>query len=620
MAGSSSALARFVRGLLNLLGMVRSVIFNLLTLVLLLGLAAALMGPPDVVIEDDSALLLDPAGTIVEQRSLGDPLSVLGSGDLEGSRQVVLADLLTAVRAAKDDNRISALVLSTDRLAGAGMAQLVDLGAALDDFRQSGKKIYAIADSFREGSYLLASHADEILMNNFGSVDLQGFGLYQNYLQDPLSKLGINAHVFRVGEYKSAVEPYLRADMSPETRENYGRLVGDLWRHYAGEVETRRSLPAGTLDDYIANLPEHLAEYRGNSADLAVALGLVDRIDSRHALADYLREQVGSSNDELRGISYRRYLATDPRPAAFANDKVAIVVAEGEIVDGESGPGRMGGDTLAQEIRAVTEDARVKALVLRVNSPGGSAFASEVIRSELAAFKASGRPIVVSMGDLAASGGYWISTPADQIWASPVTLTGSIGIFALAFTFEEALAKLGIGTDGVGSSPLAGVGTLGLPLPETMARAIQLSIENGYQQFIGLVAESRDLDLQQVDAVAQGQVWSGTSARGNGLVDEIGGLDQAIRAAAGLAKLEDYQVDVREPEQSPAQQFLQEILDSAMVREALEPWLASLSPAGSSLLLQGLQRIEGELDWLRVANDPQHRYLRCLACSGLEWR
>jgi protease-4 len=620
MASSSSALARFFRGLLNLLGMVRSTILNLLTLVLLLGLAAALMGPPDVVIEDGSALLLDPAGTIVEQRSLGDPLSFLGSGDLEGSRQVVLADLLTAVRAAKDDNRISALVLSTDRLAGAGMAQQLDLGAALDDFRQSGKKIYAIADSFSEGSYLLASRADEILMNNFGSVDLQGFGLYQNYLQDPLGKLGINAHVFRVGEYKSAVEPYLRTNMSPETRENYSRLVGDLWSHYAGEVETRRSLPAGTLDDYIANLPEHLAEYRGNSADLALALGLVDRIDSRHALADYLREQIGSSNDQLRGISYRRYLATDPQPATIANDKIAIVVAEGEIVDGESGPGRVGGDTLAQEIRAVTEDARVKALVLRVNSPGGSAFASEVIRSELAAFKASGRPIVVSMGDLAASGGYWISTPADQIWASPVTLTGSIGIFAVTFTFEDALAKLGIGTDGVGSSPLAGVGTLGLPLPETMARAIQLSIENGYQQFIGLVAESRDLDLQQVDAVAQGQVWSGTSARSNGLVDEIGGLDQAIHAAAGLARLEDYQVDVREPEQSPAQQILQEILDSAMVRESLKPLLASLSPAENSLLLQGLQRIEGELDWLQVANDPQHRYLRCLACSGQKWR
>ncbi|MFZ9584092.1 MAG: signal peptide peptidase SppA, partial [Pseudohongiellaceae bacterium] len=442
----------------------------------------------------------------------------------------------------------------------------------------------------------------------------------KNYLKDPLGKLGINAHVFRVGEYKSAVEPYLRTNMSPETRENYSRLVGDLWSHYAGEVETRRSLPAGTLDDYIANLPEHLAEYRGNSADLALALGLVDRIDSRHALADYLREQIGSSNDQLRGISYRRYLATDPQPATIANDKIAIVVAEGEIVDGESGPGRVGGDTLAQEIRAVTEDARVKALVLRVNSPGGSAFASEVIRSELAAFKASGRPIVVSMGDLAASGGYWISTPADQIWASPVTLTGSIGIFAVTFTFEDALAKLGIGTDGVGSSPLAGVGTLGLPLPETMARAIQLSIENGYQQFIGLVAESRDLDLQQVDAVAQGQVWSGTSARSNGLVDEIGGLDQAIHAAAGLARLEDYQVDVREPEQSPAQQILQEILDSAMVRESLKPLLASLSPAENSLLLQGLQRIEGELDWLQVANDPQHRYLRCLACSGQKWR
>lgn len=618
MATSQSALARFFGGMLGIYRFIRSVMFNLLFLLVLLIVFGALLGTPPVVVQPGSALLVDPAGIIVEQETYNDPLTLLTnrSAGLGDNGEVLLQDLLDTIHAARDDERITSMLLMTDWMQGAGITQLFDLGDAIDSFRSSGKKVYALGSSFDQGQYLLASQADQILMHDFGQVGLEGFGVWQNYFQNALTKLGVNVHIFRVGEYKSAVEPFSRNDMSPESRANYTKLLDDLWRTYVSRIEMNRSLATGTVDDYINRYDEHLAEYRGNTADLALALKLVDRIDSRPAVLEYLKQQIGTTgDDELNTVNFRDYLHANPPAIHEAADRIAVIVAEGEIVDGEAPQGSIGGDTLSALIRDTASDNDIKALVLRINSPGGSAFASELVRAELAAFKASGRPVIVSMGDTAASGGYWIASAADQIWASAATLTGSIGIFGVMFTLEESFNKLGIGTDGVGTTALAGYTATGRALPEVASRSLQLQIENGYERFITLVSEARDLDPAQVDAIAQGQVWSGQAALDNGLVDKLGNLQGAIDAAASLAGVADYRIEWEQPVMSPYEQFLKQLMEMSGVKALVQPLTHGLlQPSPVQQLLQG---VEQELDWLLRANDPQHTYARCLECGSL---
>lgn len=614
MAASPSALGRFFNGLLQVYRLIRAVFFNLIFLLVLAVFVSALIGQPPVVVPSGSTLLLNPAGTIVEQETLASPLSLV-SGNGGEVKQVLLQDLLDVIAAAKDDERIKSMLIVTDNLQGAGLSQLMDLSQAIADFKASGKKVYAFGDSFRQGQYLLASNADEILMNNFGGVELEGLGIWQNYFHDALDKLGVNVHIFRVGEFKSAVEPFSRNDMSPESRANYTRLLNDLWTNYVHEVESNRELEPGTLNDYINHYDQHLAEYNGNGAELAKGIGLVDRIDNKPDTVAYLKQQLGTRGDSLNTIEYRQYVRTITREEANPTKRIALVVADGEIVDGDAQPGSIGGETLSTLIRDTTKDSGVKALVIRINSPGGSAFASELIRSEVAAFKATGRPVVVSMGDTAASGGYWISTAADKIVASPVTLTGSIGIFGLGFTLENSLKKVGVSTDGVGTTVLAGYNALGRPLPETVGRAIQQQINYGYERFLTLVSQARGLDHAQADAVAQGQVWSGQAALENKLVDQMGNLQDAIDLAAELAKLDDYQLDMREPKLSPIEQLLKEVIEKETSQAMLKKLHLSLPPLSPTQVLFDKAR-EG-LDWALHANDRNHTYVRCLECVNL---
>ncbi len=616
MAATPTALGRFFGGMLRLYRIIRSLIFNILFLVLVLGLVIALIGQPPQVVHHGSTLLLNP-GAIVEQESLGSPLEMLSSG---GSRleqgEALLPDLLRVIAAAKDDDRIKAMLIMTDPLNKVGLSQLKDLEQAIADFKTSGKKVYAWGSSFHQGQYLLASTADEILMNKFGDVGLEGFGIWQNYFQSALNKLGVNVHIFRVGAYKSAVEPYSRSNMSEESRSNYTKLLGDLWTDFVHDVETNRKLKPGTVNDYINHFDQHLADYKGNSAELAKALGLVDRIDSRPDALAYLKQQIGTRGEDLNTIDFRDYLHAVPAKVLSPSHKIAVIVADGEIVDGEAQPGSIGGETLAALIRKAAQDDGVKALVLRINSPGGSAFASELIRSELVAFKANGRPLVVSMGDTAASGGYWIASAANKIIASPVTLTGSIGIFGTMFTLEESFNKLGIGTDGVGTTELAGYSAIGRPLTPMAGRALQLQIEHGYEKFLTLVSESRDLDHAQADAVGQGQVWSGKAALEKKLIDAYGNQQDAINAAAALANLEEYQVDVRAPSLSPLQQFIKRLAENEQAQTLLTPLLKSYFTLSPVQLF--LHKAEAELGWLARANDPQHVYVRCLECDSVK--
>ncbi|MEI7950450.1 MAG: signal peptide peptidase SppA [Gammaproteobacteria bacterium] len=616
MAATPTALGRFFGGMLRLYRIIRSLIFNILFLVLVLGLVIAMIGQPPQVVHHGSTLLLNP-GAIVEQESLGSPLEMLSSG---GSRlekgEALLPDLLRVIAAAKDDDRIKAMLIMTDPLNKVGLSQLKDLEQAIADFKTSGKKVYAWGSSFHQGQYLLASTADEILMNNFGDVGLEGFGIWQNYFQSALNKLGVNVHIFRVGAYKSAVEPYSRSNMSEESRSNYTKLLGDLWTDFVHDVETNRKLKPGTVNDYINHFDQHLADYKGNSAELAKALGLVDRIDSPPDALAYLKQQIGTRGEDLNTIDFRDYLHAVPAKVLSTSHKIAVIVADGEIVDGEAQPGSIGGDTLAALIRKAAQDDGVKALVLRINSPGGSAFASELIRSELVAFKANGRPLVVSMGDTAASGGYWIASAANKIIASPVTLTGSIGIFGTMFTLEESFNKLGIGTDGVGTTELAGYSAIGRPLTPMAGRALQLQIEHGYEKFLTLVSESRDLDHAQADAVGQGQVWTGKAALEKKLIDAYGNQQDAIKAAAALANLEQYQVDVRAPSLSPLQQFIKRLAENEQAQTLLTPLLKSYFTLSPVQLF--LHKAEAELGWLARANDPQHVYVRCLECDSVK--
>ncbi len=619
MAGTRNPLVRFTSGLLWIYRGFRALILNLLFLFFVLILFSALAGETPLKIEQDSVLVLAPAGVIVEQLAYTNPFDTVinEAAGSSVSGEVLLQDLLDTISLAKEDDRITSILLNTDNLAGGGFSHLQEIGLALRSFREGGKTIHAVGGNFTQAQYYLASQADEISLNDYGSVGIEGFSAWQNYFGEAIGKLGINVHVFRVGKYKSAVEPFERNDMSPESRENYTRLLTDLWQLYVSDITLARNLPEGLLEDLINRQDEHLAMVGGDSAQLALQNGLVDRVDTQVGTHDYLLDTLGDGADELRTVDYQAYLFSQREPALAlpGSNQIGIIVASGNIVDGEAPRGGIGGDSLSALIRQANDDDTIKALVLRIDSGGGSAFASEIIRTELAAFKASERPIVVSMGSVAASGGYWIATPADQIWASASTITGSIGIFGLYPTFEDSFSKLGIGTDGVGTTQLAGYATVGRPLSPLAERSLQLTVENGYDRFLNLVSASRAKTVAEVDAMAQGQVWSGQTALELGLVDQLGTLTDAVKAAATLAGLTDYEQRLIEAPLSPAQQFLQQIADNTLVGPLIKPLVAHLRQ--DSPVQQLLAGINRELQVLLHLNDPNALYLQCLECSGL---
>lgn len=619
MSGSTNPLVRFFSALLSIFRFFRSVVLNLLFLLIVLVIVGGLVGQPALVIPQGAAIVVNPAGILVEQKSYLSPVEQVigGNTSAAGTGEVLLQDLLDAINLAATDERIGSMVLLTDMFAGGGLSQLQEVGRALNAFKSSGKAIYAIGSAFSQSQYYLAAHADEVILNSYGSVDLEGFSAWQNYFKDGLDKLGVNVHIFRVGAYKSAVEPFDRNDMSPEAKANYTELLTDLWRLYTNDITTLRNLEPGAIDNYINTQDQQLALYGGDTAQLALQTRLVDRTESRDDTIEYLRSRIGIQDESYPNVDYVGYLQAQRKPQSVVPNAAAvgIIVASGTITDGEAPRGAIGGDTLAGIIRNARNDDNIKALVLRIDSGGGSAFASEIIRAELEAFKATGRPLVVSMGSVAASGGYWIATPANQIWASASTITGSIGIFGIYPTFENSLAKLGIYTDGVGTTELAGYATVGRNLPPLAERALQLTVENGYARFIRLVAQARNMTEAAVDQVAQGQVWSGENALEQGLVDNLGSFDDAIAAAARLANLDTYSTRLLELQLSPTELLLQQIVDNTGVEALLAPLGSSLQQRSPVELL--LSSVEREFRHLLDLNDPGALYLQCLECSGL---
>jgi protease-4 len=569
-------------------------------------------------VPEGAALVLDPKGVLVEQLT-GTPRMRATTrliGVSSGPFQVLLRDVLDALRLAKDDERIAALYLDVDLLSG-GMSKLRAVRQALLEFEASGKKVVAYSEVLTQRPYYLVAHADETFLHPDGVLFLQGFGGYRPYYKEGLDRYGIDVHVFRVGEYKSAVEPYMRNDMSAEAREAALAVYGDLWHIWLADVAEARGLEPGKIQQWIDDSLEKLRETGGDIPRAALDAGLVATLGPRDAARDRMIELVGEDEEEktFKQVSWRTYLAAraGDRGPKGSGDGVAVVVAVGDILDGSHPPGWIGGDSTPLLIRRARKDDRAKAVVLRIDSPGGSAFASELVRRECELVRRDGKPLVVSMSSVAASGAYLIASAADEIWANPSTITGSIGIFALFPSVDEALARyLGVHLDGVGTTSYTGALNPGRPLDPRMAEILQLTIDQGYERFVTRVAEARGQSWDEVDRVARGRVWSGEDALDLGLVDQLGDLPEAIESAARRAGLkEDYSVFSVEPRRSLRERLLDRLLTLAGVREA--PSDAAPRPP----VTRTFRGIEGELGRLALWNDPRGIYAHCLC--GEEW-
>ncbi len=595
----------FFSGIGRAFAFARVALANLIVLLLFFALLAVVValasGPERAEVADGSALLLAPNGTIVEQTGTVDPLEMLTGG---GLGQTALPYLLKAIDKAAQDERIGALVLDLSSVGGVAPAQLDVLGDALATFRESGKKIVAKAPFYSRNQYFLASFADEIYMHPMGEVFLDGYGTYGLYYQSMFEALHVNIHVFRVGTYKEFVEPYTRNDMSPAAKAANQALVDSLWQRYVARVAANRDLAPEAVLAFANRYDELLAAADGDTGQAALEHGLVDALLTKEEESERLRTLAGEDEeDSYQHVALADYLL--PSTPLPIGDAVGVIVASGLITTGDQPRGTIGADTMTELLRDARKNNSIKAVVVRVDSGGGSAFASELIRQEIVRVQKKGKPVVVSMGGTAASGGYWIAAPADRIWAAPNTVTGSIGIFAIVPTFENTLQHIGISRDGVGTGPFVGaldpVGGIG----EAAARALQASVGHGYQQFLELVAKGRGMTVEQVDAIGQGRVWTGEEALELGLVDELGHLEDAIAGAAQLAGMEKYKVRYMQKELTPQQVMLQKVLDTIGFASQTTP-----ASATASVLVRDLRR-------LATLNDPKHIYALCETCAGL---
>jgi protease-4 len=523
----------------------RRTLLNLLFLALIVLIAVALFKRETPALQDNTALVLDLQGPLVEEQSGGVRDNALAQLQGNGVQSTRMRDVLAVLAAAETDPHISRVVLVLDEFQGAGLAALRDVAAALDHFKASGKTVTAWGSGYDQKQYYLAAHANEVFLHPLGAVYLDGFGHLRNYYLDALDKLGVGVSLIKVGTFKSAAEPFIANGPSPAATEADTLLYNALWATYTEGIETARKLPAGSTQALIEALPERLAVVGGDAAKLALEAKQVDALTTRDELRELMIERGvrDSETKSFRQVSLNTYLTRlspsqrGEASALASTPAVGIVVAEGEIVDGAAPAGAVGGLSTAALIRKAREDDAIKAVVLRVNSPGGSVFGSELVRRELELTRAAGKPVVVSMGSVAASGGYWISTASDEVMADAATVTGSIGVFALLPNASRAIDKLGVHAEGVTTTWL---GAAGDPRREPDPRFIgmlQTSVDHIYADFIGKVAVARKTTPEKIDAVAQGRVWTGLQAKERGLVDTLGGLNAAIRSAALRAKL-----------------------------------------------------------------------------------
>ena len=563
---------------------------HLILLLMIVGVVLGVLRGSVPRIPSRAALLLVPEGELVEQLS-GDPVErALQETRGETHRETLLWDLTDSIRTAASDPRIPAIALDLEKFEGGTQPTLEELAAALREFRASGKKVIAYGAELSQERYYVASQADEVLLDPMGFVLIDGYDRYRMYLKEALDKLGVEINVFRVGSFKSAVETFTRTNMSPEDREESRAYLGALWSSYQGAVTRARKLQPDALAQYVDTLAKSIPAAGGDAARVALQAGLVSAVKTRLEFEQRVVALVGKddNNGSFKAVSlddYARYAHAQRKLKADGKPRIGVIVAEGEILDGEQPPGTIGGESTARLIRQARIDKDVKALVLRVDSPGGSVLASEQIYRELVAFRGAGKPVVVSMSGYAASGGYYISAPADEIWASPATITGSIGIFAIIPTVDRTLGKVGVSVDGVGTTPLSGQLRLDRPLGEEARTLLQATVSRGYDEFLERVATGRKKTRDDVDKIAQGRVWSGSDANRIGLVDHLGSFNEATKAAARRAKVTDYAVEFIEPELTWAQALAMQL------RSHLAALVLRASP-GETALAQLAQRLD----------------------------
>lgn len=606
-------LGRAVGAFWRVLDESRRAVVNIIFLLIVVALLGVLTASAPVV-PDGAALILQPSGVLVEELSDEPVDRALDRLEGEAPRETLLSDLIEAVDRAVDDERIGLLLLDLDGMAPSSLSKIQDLAAAVDRFRETGRPVVAAGDYFLQSHYALAAHADQIYLHPEGAVLITGYARYRNYFRQAIEKLEIDWNVFRVGDYKSFVEPYTRDDMSPEDAESSLVWMNELWSALRGEIEAARGLEEGTIAAYVDSYVERLEAMKGETGQLALDAGLVDALLQHDEVDTRIADVVGRDGGGFKGIEHRRYLAIERAAEGFSSgEEIAVIVASGDIVPGRGEPGRVGSAELTRQIRQVRDDADVAAVVLRVDSPGGSAFASDLILRELELLQQAGKPLVVSMSSVAASGGYWIAMGADEIWARPSTITGSIGIFAMIPTFEGTLGKLGISTDGVSTTELGGLFRLDRDLTEPTRRIIQSTIEAGYEDFVTKVAEHRGLEIDAVRELAGGRVWAGSQAQALGLVDELGGFEDAVAAAARLAGVESPVVTLIERPMSPGERLIVSLLGGASSVLG-EGGLAGIrtDPLGDlGPLLRSLKDLDQRLAGSSATADPAHRYAYC---------
>jgi len=587
-------------------------VLHLIVLLVIFGAALGVLLSGAARIPARAALLVEPDGELVEQLS-GDPLTrALEAARGERRHQTLLWDLTDSIRAAAADRRIPAIALDLDKFEGGTQPSLEELAGALREFRATGKKVVAYGGELDQEGYYLAAQADETYLDPFGFLLIDGYDRYRMYLKEALDKLGVDINVFRVGEFKSAVETYTRTSMSPEDREESRAYLGALWTSYQEAIARARKLAPDAVAKYVGSLAQTVPAAGGNAAHVALDAGLVSGIKTQLEVEKRLSALVGEdkSTGSFRAVSvadYLSYAQAQRRLHASGKPHIGVIVAAGEILDGEQPPGTIGGDSTARLIRQARLDSDIRALVLRVDSPGGSVMASEEIYRELKALHATGKPLVVSMSGYAASGGYYISAPADEIWASPATITGSIGIFAIIPTVDRTLGKVGVSVDGIGTTALSGQLRIDRPLGAEARALLQSQINRGYDEFLERVASGRKKSRADIDAIAQGHVWAGTDAARLGLVDHLGSFDEAVKAAARRARLTDYAPEFIAPELTWTQQLALSFR-TLLAREFLR---VSADPLALGHLAARLDPITREVARLSRFSTPNHVYAYC---------
>lgn len=601
-------IATLIRWTWKLLTTGSTLLVNLLFLFSILFILS-LFAEEEITIPDKAALIIAPAGNIVEKSTMIDPISHVVNGfiGLPLPKETLLQDILDVISAAEQDERIELIVLSLADLEYAGLNQLRTIGRRIERFKASGKKVIAIDDYYSQSKYYLASFADEILLNPMGGVHLRGFGVFRLYMKELIDKLAINFHVFKVGAFKSAVEPFTRNNMSNEAREANADWLIRIWDLFCADIAQNRGFEATAINNYINDMPRLLRQAEGSNSKMALAANLVDDLKTRAEITDHLISLVGRSDDEnsFNQVNFNDYLPTITpsfTKPEDSKDSIGIIIARGNIMQGEDIPGQISSETLGRLIRQAQEDENVKALVLRIDSGGGSAFASEQIRQELLLLQNKNKPLIVSMGTLAASGAYWVSAGAEQIIASPFTLTGSIGIFGIVPTFEGSIAKIGITSDGTGTTKLAGAEDPTRPLSPELRETIQLSVEEGYGRFVNIVAEGRDMTHEEAIDLARGKIWDGARAQELGLVDKIGDLEEAISTAAELAGLGEFTPVYIQEHTSSGEKLLQK----------LGNWSAALSKHHAATYFPQIAVLRNRLPFLSFSGDPANIYAHCL--------